>query len=182
MAQRISWAERIARGVARGLTPSQAAGRPKPTERAASVVSGKPLRGAAKRSAAQRVQRELGRPLSTAVGPSRPIPWSSPTAGGTRDFYTGDRGLVRKALEDAQWRGRDVLLGVRSNSILHGPYQRSRRETDWAYTGRTSPGSILVYIKAEDGNVDAGVSRYLEVSTGTSAGEIIQFHVKEFRD
>jgi hypothetical protein len=109
---RISWSERIARGVARGLTPSQAAGRPRTGERRASEISGRPLLGAAKRGAEARASRTA--PRAVPVGLSwRPIP-----GGQGRYIEAQNSDVTRLALEEATAADRKVIIHIHADQVI----------------------------------------------------------------
>jgi hypothetical protein len=194
--ERIPWAERIARGVARGLTPSQAAGKPKPGEVKASTVSGAILRGAARKASEAKQQREREkaareREQRRPLAPT--LPWSRATPGGTRDFRTTNRTLVIAALEEARAEGKDVLIGVASLDIEFGEYERGRsspaqegRVTEQrAYSGRIDPSTLLEFIDAygdrgDREKLDAAISDFLEQRYNTYVGGIDAYIIKKF--
>lgn len=192
------WQARIRRGTERGLSPSQAAGKPLPGEAPASAISGRELHGAAERAARERAEREAAaaaaaRPPAPPVPPAPPpvpappapppLPWRGPTPGGTRDFQTTDPALVLQALREALERGQEVLIGVRSDEIEHGPYVgRQQPRPDWAFTGRVRPDRLLFPIELVAGDVEDGLRQYLETYIGSSVGDVLEYQVKMFGD
>lgn len=113
---RREYQRRLASGVARGLTPSQARGHPKRGETLASVKTGGKVQGAARRGAEARMAREygvldrIGQAVREALAP--PAQWRAPTPGGTRDLVTSDPAVVMAALREAAAAGREALVNV----------------------------------------------------------------------
>jgi len=160
------WEARIRRGIERGLTPSQAAGKPQPGEVPASQVSGRPLRGAAREAVSARTPRGH---------------WSAPTPGGTVDMRTRGRVTLVRALRRARRQGREVMVSVEADEIEFGDYATRRHRGDnRAHTGRTDPSALLRVIEAHGGDVEAGLAYWFATHEDTSVSGITEYSIKSF--
>lgn len=159
-----SWDRRIRLGMARGLTYSQAAGKPRPEELPASQISGRPLQGAAREALSVRTPRGH---------------WSSPTPGGTRDMRTRGRQRLLRELRRAAREGQQVIVAVEADEVEFGEYDTRRHHGDSrAYTGRTDPDALLQVIDAHDGDVDAAVAYWLETHENTHVEGVREYTIK----